>query len=237
MQFFFIRHAQSTNNALYTRAVSAGKRSEDPPLTDAGVEQARELARFLAHGDPKEIGHCDGSGFGITHLYCSLMVRSVQTGTILAGQLGLRLTALEEIHEYGGIYLEDEHTGIVTCLPGKDKAYFQENYPQLELPKSMVVSGWWGSRPVETPEDSLRRADSLLRLLRERHSSNSDKVAVVSHGGFYNDLLAKIAGVSRRNGTWFSLYNTAVTRIDFHADLTELVYQNRVDHLPCELIT
>jgi broad specificity phosphatase PhoE len=101
----------------------------------------------------------------------------------------------------------------------------------------MVESGWWDSRPVETTEDSLRRADRFLNLLREHHARNSDRVAIVSHGGFYNDLLASITGLRRRSGTWFSLYNTALTRIDFHDDLTELVYQNRVDHLPCELLT
>ena len=108
MQLFFIRHAQSVNNAIDFRASSNGKRSEDPPLTGVGVEQAKKLARFLKEGDPKEIKHCGNGGFKITHLYCSLMVRAVQTGTILARELGLPLIALEEFLECGGIFLDDE---------------------------------------------------------------------------------------------------------------------------------
>jgi 2,3-bisphosphoglycerate-dependent phosphoglycerate mutase len=237
MQFFFIRHAQSTNNALDARPKSAEKRNPDPILTGVGVEQARKLARFLAEGDAKEIQNCHRNGFHLTHLYCSLMVRAVHTGTILAKELDLSLTGLEEVHECGGIYSKDEQSGDVTCLPGKDKAYYKAHYPELVLPETMVETGWWDSRPVERPEDSLKRARNFLRLLLERHANESDRIGIVSHGGFYNDLLANILDLPGRNGTWYSLYNTGVTRIDFHDDLIELVYQNRVDHLPCELIT
>jgi broad specificity phosphatase PhoE len=74
-------------------------------------------------------------------------------------------------------------------------------------------------------------------MLRDRHAGDEERIAIVSHGGFYNDLLHTILKLPRRNGLWFSLYNTAITRIDFHPDLVELVNQNRVDHLPCEMIT
>jgi 2,3-bisphosphoglycerate-dependent phosphoglycerate mutase len=240
MQFFFIRHAQSTNNALAFETGEEIGRSEDPEITQVGAEQAKLLAKFLQQGDPKELKHCDdtqGNGFGITHLYCSLMLRSVQTGTIIARQLGLPLVALERIHECGGIYLADEETGKNKFLPGKSKAYFENHFPELILPEDIIQTGWWDKRPVETREDCIQRARAYLETLIGMHSGEEERVAIISHGGFYNDLLNAVLKLPNPNGAWFSLYNAAMTRIDFHEDMVELVYQNRLDYLPCELIT
>ena len=84
MRLYFIRHGQSANNALWDASGSSIGRSEDPELTAIGHEQARLLANFIAamDGQTKKNG---SSGepkrdyFGFTHLYTSLMVRSVAT--------------------------------------------------------------------------------------------------------------------------------------------------------------
>ena len=47
MQFYFIRHGQSENNALWERTGSSEGRSEDPELTALGHRQAKRLAQFL----------------------------------------------------------------------------------------------------------------------------------------------------------------------------------------------
>jgi broad specificity phosphatase PhoE len=60
---------------------------------------------------------------------------------------------------------------------------------------------------------------------------------VVSHGGFYNDLLAAILNLPDREGYWFLLNNAGITRIDFDDERIGLVYLNRVDFLPREIIT
>jgi broad specificity phosphatase PhoE len=39
------------------------------------------------------------------------------------------------------------------------------------------------------------------------------------------------------NEHWFIMNNAAITRIDFHPDRVEVVYVNRVDFLPSELVT
>ena len=39
------------------------------------------------------------------------------------------------------------------------------------------------------------------------------------------------------NTNWFSLNNTAITRLDFLPGETRLVYQNRLDWLPAEMVT
>jgi len=118
MQLYFIRHGQSENNALYDLTGSNKGRNADPGLTAAGRQQAALLAQFLRQSNPEApiIGRDaqNVAGFGLTHLYTSLMTRSVATGSVVAEALGLPLEAWEDLHEGGGIYLEDTDTGVNT---------------------------------------------------------------------------------------------------------------------------
>ena len=122
MQLYFIRHAQSENNALWMRTRSGEGRLADPALTRAGWRQARLLAKFLAqnHAAARTTGwdSQNRGGFGLTHLYCSLMRRAAATGSEIAQALDLPLIGWADIHERGGIYLKDEDSGEMVGLPG-----------------------------------------------------------------------------------------------------------------------
>lgn len=240
MQFYFIRHGQSENNALWNQTSSSIGRSEDAELTEVGARQARVLAQFLHDAGSGVITKdWDGqniAGFGITHLCTSLMVRAVATSMIIADTLGLRPVAWEDLHESGGINLEDPQTGERIGQPGKNRAYFEVHYPHLVLPATLGEEGWW-NRPFEEREQRPIRAQRVLRELLERHGSAEDRVAVVSHGGFYNYLLAAILKMPDHEGCWFALNNAAITRIDFHVEGVEVIYMNRLDFMPRELVT
>jgi 2,3-bisphosphoglycerate-dependent phosphoglycerate mutase len=225
MQFYFIRHGQSENNALWECTDYARVRIEDPGLTEVGRQQAEFVAQFLGRADST-----------LTHLYSSLMLRAVATGAIIAKRLDLPLVAWEDLHERGGIYLEDEQTGEFIGQAGKNRAYFETHYPDFVLPDSLGEAGWW-NRPFEEPEQRLTRAKRFWRDLMERHGHTDDRVAVVSHGGFYNDLLAAILNLSETEGYWFALHNAAITRLDLNDERIRLIYLNRVDFLPKELVT
>ncbi|MCK4449876.1 MAG: histidine phosphatase family protein [Anaerolineae bacterium] len=240
MQFYFIRHAQSENNLLWQRTGSSKGRSDDPGLTAVGRQQAHLLTQHLRGPDPPMAAQGRNpqnvAGFGLTHLYSSLMVRAVATGTIIARVLGLPLVAWEEAHESGGIYRRGEQTDERIGQAGHNRAYFEAHYPDLVLPESLGESGWW-NRPFEEPELRLPRAQRFLRDLIERHGHTDDRVAVVSHGGFYNYLLVTILNLPGREGYWFVMNNAAISRIDFNDEEIRLMYLNRVDFLPKELIT
>ncbi len=240
MQFYFIRHAQSSNNALWERTGASLGRSEDPPLTELGKGQAEILADFLCSGSPDGGSDCppgESGGFEITHLYCSLMLRSVMTGTAVAQALGLPLLGWTETHEEGGIYLENETTGELSGQAGKDRSYFETHFPSLALPEDFNDAGWWAGRPFETDEARLPRAQRVLTVLLERHSGERDRVALISHGGFYNLFLKALLGLSTKNGMWFTINNAAITRIDFHEEMFNVAYLNRMDFLPPRLVT
>jgi 2,3-bisphosphoglycerate-dependent phosphoglycerate mutase len=245
MQFYFIRHAQSANNAMYDRTGSWHSRSEDPELTDTGRRQAQHLAQFVAQAevnfDPDRRDDANRFGFGFTHLYTSLMVRAVSTGTPLAEALGLPLLAWVDVHETGGIFLDDPVTGEPNGLSGKTRADFESRFPNLRLPAELDHTGWW-NRPFEIEEERLVRARRFLAELLARHGSADDRVAVISHGGFYNRFIRALlnwtpSASAWPMGAWFDVNNASISRFDVRGDGLRIVYLNRTDHLPSELIT
>jgi 2,3-bisphosphoglycerate-dependent phosphoglycerate mutase len=247
MQLYIIRHCQSQNNELWKRTGSSNGRLADPPLTATGCQQAELLAQHLAdplegQAWPKSI---DNSilAYDITHLYCSLMRRSVETGLAIAEALALPLVVREDIHERGGIYLENPESQEREGLPGPDRDYFQTTYPSLVLPDTLGEVGWW-NRPYEDREMALSRAAAFLRWFVAEHDGTEDRVAMVTHAGFMQSLFQtlfqspmvdKELGATRE--IWFKANNGSISRIDFMEEVIRITYQNRVDYLPAHLIT
>jgi len=245
MQFYFIRHAQSVNNAMYDATGSWDSRNEDPELTEIGQRQAQHLARFIAQADasfdPVRRNAANRYGYGFTHVYTSLMVRAVSTAAPLAEALSRPLLTWYDAHETGGIYLDDPATGEPIGRPGKTRADFEARFPNLVLPDWLDHTGWW-NRPYETDEERPVRARRFLAELLARHGGTDDRVAVVSHGDFYNRFLHALLNWTPPSsewptGTWFDVNNASISRFDLNGDSLRVVYLNRTDHLPAELIT
>jgi 2,3-bisphosphoglycerate-dependent phosphoglycerate mutase len=241
MDLFFIRHGQSQNNRLWSETGSDRGRVADPRLTELGRRQAAYLGEFLRSGSLRG-GQAASSpapetGFGVTHVYSSLMLRAVETGSIAARSLGLPLCAWTEIHEEGGIFLADPETGEDLGLPGSDRIFFESNFPELILPEDLHSEGWWGSQPVEPRDARLPRARRFLADLLERHGNTSHRVAIVSHGGFFNLLLKVILNLPSGYPVWFTSYNCAVSWIQFREQDVTIQYLNRTDFLPTEMVS
>ncbi len=90
-----------------------------------GHQQARLLADFVLAKDNE--ARVDGKNgepkrdyFGFTHLYTSLMVRSVATATYVSRAIGLELVAWPEIHECGGIYMDSDEEEERVGYAGQD---------------------------------------------------------------------------------------------------------------------
>lgn len=255
MHLYVIRHAQSANNDLYARLGGSQGRVADPPLTDLGHRQAQHLARRLAPvpGDARPPDSWIGEyaarhnrlGFGLTHLYCSLMTRAIQTAGYIADATGLPLIAWPEIHERGGLHQLDEATGEDAGVPGPNRAHFQTTYPHLLLPDTLGEAGWW-NRPPEPVADALHRARTVWSGLLELHGQTGDRVAFVTHAGFFQSLVAILIapdGSTLGNPTWaidelwFGISNASISRIEIDGGIVAIRYLNQVDHLPSEMIT
>lgn len=239
MELYFIRHAQSENNALAARNAVNEVRTHDPELTAVGQQQAAHLAEFLAQQHPD--AHTapydpqNRRGITLTHLYASLMVRAVNTGTVVARRLGLPLTAWADWHEEGGLFLE-ETPGSFVGRPGNGRSYFAEHYPDFALPETLTDAGWW-TQALEPVEDRPRRARRALAELLARHGGTDDHVGIVSHGGFYTHLVAALMEVQPPYKLASLLNNASLSRLVLTPSGNYVVYQNRCEYLPTDLVT
>ena len=241
MQLYFIRHGQSINNLIWDQMGSSKKRVSDPELTHFGQQQAQAVAQFLGQNSWPEASTYEASlhnvdGFAITHLYSSPMIRCMDTAAPIAQSLKLKPKVWIDIHEQGGACLRNKITGVLEGLPGNTRTYLAERYPQFELPDALDDQGWW-NKEAEDWSRCYIRAGRVLKALEDKHGHSRDRVALVSHGAFYNACLGNLLGMPADARFWFTLNNVAVTRIDFQEDETRLAYLNRIDFLPPSLVT
>jgi 2,3-bisphosphoglycerate-dependent phosphoglycerate mutase len=234
MRLFFIRHGQSGNNALWTRTQSNVDRVSDPQLTEIGKKQAEAAAQFL--DKCLKTNSSNEYGVGETHIYCSLMDRAIQSGLIIANKLSLPLNAHLDIHENGGLYLENPATAERTGEPGRTLEDLKTSYPGLILPEGTNPLGWW-NRPFEERETRRIRAKKVLNDLVNRFGTTNATVLFVSHGGFYNYLLRSFLELREDTEVWFELYNAAITLFEISDDFKNLLYSNRFDFIPESIIT
>jgi len=237
MLLFYVRHAQSANNALYLETGSYTGRNEDPPLSKTGLAQLPYMANYL-YQQLQEV-QADGQG-GIHNvpvaLYCSLMERTVATASAIAQRCNLPLIGHALIHEAGGIYLKNDETGEHIGLAGKNREFFAEHYPLLQYPTDVPPDGWW-NKPHETREERPARAKRVLEDLLTRHNKPDEVVILVSHAEFFNHLTRSILDMPADSSAWFEVMNCSVSLFDFKEGFIEIPYINRHYFIPPELIT
>jgi len=158
------------------------------------------------------------------------------TASPIGDVLSLRPAIWEDIHETGGYWEPDPETGKPVGKPGKNREYFQDTYPDFTLPDQLGEEGWW-NRPLETASQCRERAQRFFHDLMERHGGTDDMVAVVSHGLFYSFMIKAFLKIPSGAGAIFALNNAAMTRIDFIDGYVGVIYQNRTDYFPQDLIT
>jgi len=247
MELYFIRHGQSVNNAHWEDPTFQDV--PDPWLTETGLAQAQHLARFLGDNQQRD-PHVrwngqNQHGFGLTHLYTSLMVRAVKTATPVARAIGLPLVAWPQIHETGGMFARGQDERYCG-LPGEPRSFFEQNFPHLALPESLGEEGWW-NRPFEGEEERKVRAAAVWAEILQRHSDQEgqpeQRVALVSHGGFFVNLFCAALGIDLRrlddikHEFWVNMNNCAITRLDIKNGQVVVAYTNRNHFIPPELVT
>lgn len=240
MELYIIRHGQSANNALDDAAQV--RRHYDPPLTELGLTQSAALAAYFGNGanrDP-QVDPSTGfsrrdvaASFGITHLYCSAMHRALQTAQPLGRAIGLQPEIWIDIHEHGGIYLE-EGEGRFTGYPGRTRAEIEAEFPGYVIPQGVSERGWWRSELGQEPRAAaFGRAIATAWELRRRAEAEPDsRIALVSHGTFIDALLKAIFGQLPSRQFFYLHYNTGITRLDFmDKDRVLIRFGNRTAHL------
>ena len=243
IELFIIRHAESGNNSLSDNR----DRVVDPPITELGERQAEILAQHLATGATQDLipGAAPGSaraqerkGFGITSLYCSPMLRSLQTTHPIMEALGLIPQVWVDIHERGGMFLEQgegEGRGSVG-YPGMTRSEILAKYPDYQLPTGITEEGWW-NRDREDPPTAAGRAIKVAQDLVSM-SATEDRAAIISHGTFINILFKALLDQLPGKHIYYRHNNTGISRISIQKGSTmQVIFVNRLDHLPSDMVS
>ena len=241
MELFIIRHGQSGNNALE----DVTKRSKDPLLTEIGEQQAECVGPYLGAGQHLDVAERQNGRPFLDRLYCSPMIRTLQTARPIGRTLGLAPEVWVDIHEQGGIFLDHGEGRGVVGYSGLTRSQILEQFPDYVLPDEVGEDGWW-NRGFEEIHVCHGRAIQVARILEERAGENI-RIGLVTHGGFINSLLKALENQLPGTGVYYPHNNTAITRISFPPEAWEgsgnagarlvVRYMNRVEHLSEELIT
>lgn len=266
MIVYLIRHGQSSNNLLgetifkqfgeFNRDIYMRERVPEPPLTETGEAQAACLGTYLHNASPKhhrtgyedppnEESIIDSSAnkLGITRLYCSPMLRTMQTVRPVAEALNLSPSVWIDLHEHGGVFHRPAIDAEAIGYPGLNRSEMAEMFPVYSL-DGIGQDGWWfgGEEDRAACHGRAVRVAEALRQMAVDDTKN-ERIAAVSHGTFLDSLLKALLGRLPGNDFHFNHYNTGITRIDFTRSHTDgslfmiIRYTNRVDHLRPDLIT
>lgn len=239
---YLIRHGESENNAFAAEAspsdVDEPPRTADPSLTRIGYAQADCIAEHLAHEQDKTDVRrgVEIEGYGIRRLYCSPMLRALQTTQPIADALGLEPEIRLDVYEEGGIWLDEGDGRGPLGHPGLTRGEIEAGFPGFIVPDGITETGWW-NRPFEEREELVARAARVARAIRKQIVEREERVAVVSHGTFISLLIQHLVFGQYVPGMRFSNHNTGINRLDIDRDYLRLLYLNRIEHLPLDLIT
>ena len=97
---------------------------------------------------------------------------------------------------------------------------------------------------VYNRQEYLPRAQSVLAELLARHGDSDDRVALVTHGGFFQSFMEAMitahlpaTPAAGRRPWWFGASNASITYIEFFDGHANVRYVNKVEHLSDDLLS
>lgn len=243
MKLFIIRHAQSTNNLLGETAVLdeyLQRRDAEPPLTELGLRQAELVAKHLAGSEFPEFKHEQTKvGYALNQIFCSPMLRTLQTALPISRATGVKPQVWLDIHEQGGIFHgHPSNPDSIVSAPGVTRHQLAERFPGFVPADRMSDEGWWFGG-YETMDGCTARAAKVAAILRQWAPDRQDeRIALVSHGTFVEALIRALLEMTPAQRTYYNHYNTAISRLDFLPDgYLAVRYLNRIQHLTADLVS
>lgn len=164
---FLLRHGQSYFNLHFTPTrIDPG--IEDPELTVLGIAQAHAAAAQLAE-------------VSLTRIIISPYMRALQTAEPIVKRRQASVDIMHEVRERAAFI----------CDVGSPPELLAARFPHHDF--KHLPSPWW-SKPVETLEATIQRADNFRAMMARRDDAKT--TLLVSHWAF---ILA-LTGKSLNNG-------------------------------------
>jgi 2,3-bisphosphoglycerate-dependent phosphoglycerate mutase len=201
MNIMLIRHAESVGNREYRIQGQL-----DYALSVQGVEQAHALGQMLV-----------ASSWKPTHIYSSPLQRAMHSAEILRDYWATRelVAMIQPIDD-----LQEIRNGV---LEGLTWAEAQIRHPELCV--SLMQSTQWVPIPgAESLSDCRKRAQQVISTWL-RHHQNTDRLWVISHGGFMQHLISALMGSERSWG--IPIAATALFELEIDCDQWNTPDQNR----------
>ena len=173
-------------------------RPVDPPLSPKGHDQARALAEWLLPQPPD-------------HLISSTMARAVDTAGHLATTFTLEPTADPDFCEFD--------RGSKAYIPLEE---LDRDHPHMQ----QLIDDWIG--PGGAPRRAAFQARVLEALHRHIDDIDSERTALVCHGGVINVILADVLGTDRL--MFFQPDYTSVSRLAVQGGRLRLLSINEAAH-------
>ena len=198
MQLTIIRHGQTQLD------VQKDLGTQDPPLSELGLRQARLAGQRVAQARPDVF-------------YCGPSSRNLDTAQCIHDACGVRATLLWPVFEVGA------NQDLLTWEEINKKYPFVQD--QADCPA-------WQSDKAESREEGFDRAYSVLAWLREKHGGEDTAVTVVGHGTFLSMFLARCINAPYAHYTQFSAGNCSFHTMAVHPDRVRILKHNCESHLP-----
>ncbi len=249
MNLLIIRHGESANNRIIAKLGYddyLGGRVHEPPLTETGERQAEALAKYLIEAKGPEFARRSADadttiGYQVDRIFCSPMVRTLQTAYPSAKALGLPLEVWRDTYEHGGLFEGDPFSNGGSDLrffPGLGRNAMMERFPGVVVPEMITDAGWYDGGYEELAGCAARAAvvaDDLNALAQEQPNLS---IAIITHGTFINQLLHRLLGVPSEASLYFFHANTGISRVEFAENGFRILrYLNRLEHLTPDLWT
>lgn len=197
--YYLARHGQTVWNTM-----GQTQGHENSPLTELGIQQAKDLAEAL-----KE--------YPIDVIYCSDLGRAVETAEIIGKELKLDVTPTESLREMG--------FGIWEGMPLKE---IEKIYPETfkmwrNEPEKVHIEGG------ETLSMIKERQDKLIEELNKKY--NGKHILLVSHSVTVRVMLLSFLDSNVRNIYRIKQDNTALNIVEYRSYGPVVIKMNDTRHL------
>lgn len=202
IKLYFIRHGRQ----------NSGLCNVDVPLDDAGVRQAKLVAKRMRTYD-------------IDKLYCSHLIRAKQTAEYIGKELGLDTIIEENLRE---ISFGD--------MEGLDDVQIKEKFADFLIERKKAKEDI-PNPGGESGQDVFNRAMPVIRNIIEDAKANDYKsVAIVSHGGLIRSVVVGVleAPFAKKLCIGKDLENCSITEINYDEDTGNFIVERVNDYAHIE---
>ncbi len=189
---YLVRHGETEGSE-----VKRYKGSIDVPLSEKGIEQMEQVAKYLNRSYK--------TYSGLKAVYCSPLIRALKSAEIVAEPHGLKPIVIPDLRERSfGIW------------EGMSFNEIKDKYPE-------EFEAWAGNPLKYSPvggESTLEVRDRVIiglnKILNDHNSQGARNIAIVAHGGVNRIILCHIMGIPLENIFRIEQNFAAINIIEFH---------------------